>query len=248
MSEGKFNVYDENGRVLKGHRDYGKIIEDIPRSDPELIRRLAKYGASKVAELQLYGGVMNQRIKPIKTGFHIAGPAFTAMGKPGDMLFPAVACSLAKEGDVLVFGGGSQSQMFAFGDGVGGFIKRKGVAGLISDGATHDLQGLCELDLPMFCQGDATYPGSSGGPGAVNIPVACGDVVVNPGDIIIADDDCIVVVPYQDLERMVAVAEAQHEIDLVRRQRSKEGASLIQLNNLGPMIDKWTKFQKDIQG
>ena len=241
MSEKKFRILDENGRVMKGHMNDGVINEDIPRVAPEIIETIAKYGTAKVAELQAYGGVMNKRIAPIKSGFRMAGPAFTAWGRPGSMLFQVAACYMAKPGDVLVFGGGSQSDFIGFGDGIGGAIKRKGVAGLVMDAPTHDLLPLRELDLPMFCQGFATYAGGAAmGGGAINIPIACGDVVVNPGGI--------VVVPWQDAERIAAVAEAQYPIDLERRRLAKEGTTLLELNNMQPAIDKWVNFQKCVQG
>ena len=248
LKEQKFRVYDENGRVMKGHMNDGVIIEEIPRVAPEIIESIAKYGVAKVAELQGYGGVMNKRIMPIKSGFHMAGPAVTALSRPGDMLFPVVACYLAKPGDILVFGGGSQDNMMSFGDGIGGAMKRNGVGGLVMDAPTHDLLALQELDFPMFCNGVATYSGAMGKGGAVNIPVACGDVVVNPGDIIIGDDDGIVVVPWQDAERIAAVAEAQYPIDVERRRKTKEGTTLIELNNMQPLVDKWVNFQKAVQG
>lgn len=249
MSENKFRIFDENGRVMKGHMNDGIINEDIPRVSPELIESIAKYGAAKIAELQGYGGVMNKRIAPIKSGFQMAGPAFTAWGRPGSMLFQAAACYMAKPGDVLVFGGGSQDAFISFGDGIGGAVQRRGVAGLVMDAPTHDLLPLRELNFPMFCRGFATYAGgASAGGGAINIPVACGDVVVNPGDIIIGDDDGVVVVPWQDAERIAAVAEAQYPIDAERRRKAKEGATLIELNNMQPAIDKWVNFQRCVTG
>jgi len=248
MSEKKFRIFDENGRVMKGHMNDGIINEDFPRIDPELIERIAKYGVAKVAELQAYGGVMNKRIAPIKSGFQMAGQALTAWGRPGSMLFQIVACYMAKPGDVLVFGGGAQADYISFGDGIGGAMKRAGVAGLVMDAPTHDLLPLRELDVPMFCQGFATYTGGGAGGGAVNIPIACGDVVVNPGDIIIGDDDGIVVVPWQDAERLAAVAEAQYPIDVERRRLAREGTTLIELNNMQPAIDKWVNFQKCVKG
>lgn len=249
LSEKKFRIYDEKGRVMKGHMHDGIINKDIPRVAPELIESIAKYGVAKIAELQGYGGVMNKRIAPIKSGFQMAGPAFTAWGRPGSMLFQVAALYMAQPGDVLVFGGGSQSEYISFGDGIGGQAKRKGIAGLVMDAPTHDLLPLKELDFPMFCQGFATYAGgASAGGGAINIPVACGDVVVNPGDIIIGDDDGIVVVPWQDAERLAAVAEAQYPIDVERRRKAKEGTTLIELNNMQPAIDKWVDFQKCVKG
>lgn len=248
LEKKKFRIYDENGRVMKGHMNDGVIIEDIPRIDPKLIDSIAKYGVAKVAELQAYGGMMNKRIAPLKSGYHMAGQAFTAWGRPGTLLFQAAALYMAKAGDVLVFGGGAQSEYISFGDGIGGQAKRKGIAGLVMDSPTHDILPLKELDFPVFCQGFATYVGNSMGGGAINIPIACGDVVVNPGDIIIGDDDGVVVVPWQDAERIAAVAEAQYPIDVERRRKSREGTTLIELNNMQPAIDKWVNFQKCVKG
>ena len=248
MSETNFRVYDENGRVLKGHRDFGKVIPDIHRVSPELIESIAKYGVAKIAELQGYGGVMHRRIQPIKSGFHMAGPAFTSWTPPGSMLYPTKACYMCKPGDVLVFGGGSQDNLISFGDGIGGQMKQRGIGGLVMDSAVHDIKPLQELDLPLFCTGRATYVGNGYAPGAINIPIACGDVVVYPGDIVIGDDDGIVVVPWQDAERIAAVAEAQYPIDIERRRAAKEGTTLIELNHMEPLYEKWEKFQNAVQG
>jgi regulator of RNase E activity RraA len=118
---------------------------------------------------------------------------------------------------------------------------KRGVAGVVVDGAARDVRGLRELGFPTFCSGVTPRIFGSQGPGAINIPIACGGVPVNPGDIVLGDDDGVVVVPRDDAERVLALTEEHLLGELERLERVNRGMRLTDVQNLGPRLELWVE-------
>ena len=114
-----------------------------------------------------------------------------------------VGFDTAQAGDVIVMNGHGVLHYAMLGGNIGLGLKHRGIAGMVMDGAFRDMAAFREMDLPMFASGICTLPGPKEGPGEVNVPIACGGVVVNPGDIIVADDDGIVCVPPASAEEVL---------------------------------------------
>jgi len=154
------------------------------------------------------GAAMNSRIRPISNGMKIVGPALTIKTSPTDNLMIHKGMTLAKPGDVLVIDGGGDISW-----GLLGFIMvsaaiKYGIAGIIVDGAIRDVEEIRNSGFPIFNVGFSPNGPFKDGPGEVNFPIQCGGQVVNPGDIIVADDDGVVVVPQEHAQKAIGEVRA----------------------------------------
>jgi len=141
---------------------------------------------------------------------------------------------------VIVVDGGGFSNVAVIGERIAYYMQvKRGVAGIVVDGAVRDLRGLRELGFATFCSGVTPLIFGSQGPGAINVPISCGGVPVNPGDIVFGDDDGVVVVPRLDAERVAALADAHLAGELERVAQVDAGMSLTEVQNLGPRLDAW---------
>ena len=151
---------------------------------------------------------MRPGMKPVRLGQHVAGPAVTAFAFPGDNLMQHLALSTAQPGDVVVV---NAFWATAPNWGAGGSLwgKPNGVAGAVVEGAIRDTADIARLEFPVWYTSlNIGSVRKGAGAGAVNVPISCGGVVVNPGDVIVADDDGVIVVPRQIAEEIAELAAA----------------------------------------
>lgn len=203
------------------------IYNQIPRSDPGLIARAAKF---PVADLHEGMGVMAGRMclmkpdmRPIQSGRDICGPAITAWNFPGDNLAIHAALHVSQAGDVLVFTNGGGHQGALWGDVACGFAKKKGVAGAVVHGAVRDTDAIRELDFPVWATAISVEHPEKRGPAAVNVPIVVDGVLVEPGDIIRADADGVLVIPRALLAHAVEGAEKRAGAEVTIRKRIADG-------------------------
>ena len=211
---------------------------DFKRPDAKLLeqyREVAKcYSASCVfADVQKRGGVMHSSLKPIFRGKAV-GPALTVKLSPGDLQDPLVALHVAQPGDVIVIDAGGETETSVFGGLMGSLFKNRGVQGAVINGACRDTDELRDLEFVMFskaitARGTHTMFSGRKEDAELNIPITCGGIVVNPGDMIVADEIGITVVPAANLEPVLNAAKAQAEREEETRQRIKQGRSFEQL-------------------
>jgi RraA family protein len=138
----------------------------------------------------------------------VAGPAFAVRGRAGDNLMLHEAIDLAQPGDVIVCDSGGEMGTAIMGDIMARHAEKRGIAAIIIDGAIRDVPGLAGLDLGVWARGVTPAGPYKDGPGDIGYPVSCGGLVVMPGDLIVADQDGVVVVPREDASQVVAAAEA----------------------------------------
>jgi regulator of RNase E activity RraA len=213
-------------------------MNEILRPDPELITKVRDvarcYSASCVfADVQQRGGVMHSSIKPIFNGKAV-GPAVTVRLSPGDLQDPLLALHAAKPGDVVVIDAGGETETSVFGGLMGSLFKNLGVQGAIIDGACRDIDELRDLGFILFsravtARGTHTMFSGRKTDVQVNVPVTCGGIVVNPGDVIVADEIGVTVVPSADLPRVYAAAKEQADREEATRTRIREGRTFEQL-------------------
>lgn len=224
---------------MRRHYLHGTIGTEIPRVDPALLDGLRHHDAAKIADVMRGAGVMHTSIKPLVRGMRVAGPAVTVLTRPGDALFVLKASDTMQPGDVLVIDAGGNTEVAAMGDRYATYLKHIGTAGMVIDGGCRDTAGIIKLGLPTWTRGQCIAVYGSTGPGAINVPVQCGGVVVNPGDVIVGDDDGIVVVPHQDASRVLALADEHLEEESQWVRQITSGRRWSEIHNLGDRIRGW---------
>jgi RraA family protein len=146
-----------------------------------------------------------------KPGLRMAGFAFTVRVSPADNLMLHKALTLAKPGDVIVVEAGGALTNAITGELMAATAKQRGIAGFVIDGAIRDRAGILQLEFPVYAKGLQPRGPYKDGPGEINVPVSCNGVVVNPGDIVIGDDDGVVVVPMRDAHSVLKKAKEKAE-------------------------------------
>lgn len=219
--------------------NYGVVNDQIERPDPVVIEGFRKHDVAKVGDSMAAYGIMHHQIKPIAWGMKVLGPAVTVLTRPGDALFIQKVADVAQPGDVIVVDAGGYCDAAHIGERIGYYMQLRGINGIVVDGAVRDRAGLVEYGFPTFARAITPRIYGVQGPGAINVPIQCGGVPVNPGDLIMGDDDGVVVVPREDVARVLKLADEHLAGELSRLARVKNGEKLSEINNCEPKIVKW---------
>ncbi|WP_042455628.1 RraA family protein [Neobacillus dielmonensis] len=149
---------------------------------------------------------LHPSIKPLKEEYKLAGRAFTVQIPVGDNLAVLKAIREAKPGDILVVDAKGDTYRAIAGDFVVGMMQTLGIGGLVVDGVIRDIVGIKQLNFPVFCKGTTVAASGKAGIGEINIPISCGNISVQPGDLIVGDADGVVVVPQTVEQEVLAKA------------------------------------------
>jgi len=209
----------EEPKPLRIARDLGpEGASDWRRPTEAQIAAFRDQPTGFVLDAMMGMGAMSAAIKPCPgLSDRLCGPALPAGNRPGDLLATLASIHMARPGDIIVAAFEGYQGCAAAGDRVMGMLKNRGAAGFVTDGPLRDLAGLQGVGLPAFCTG--LTPGSpvAKGPGTVGLPVSCGGQRVETGDMIVGDSDGIVVVPFEQIDRVIAalrdVAQAELALD-----------------------------------
>ncbi len=208
------------------------IHRDIPRPDGALIDALRGIPVADLHDemnaVDRKNRLMSAAFRPVIEGVRIVGPAVTAFNTPGDNLMMHTALSLARHGDVLVLSNGGVPTGALWGDNASTQAKRIGVAGVVADGPVRDLDGLRRQGVPVWSSSVSPSRPTKSQPGSVNIPIACGGVIVYPGDLIVADTDGVIVVPVCEAMRIAEAARARIGRDVRMQQAIADGSTLFE--------------------
>jgi 4-hydroxy-4-methyl-2-oxoglutarate aldolase len=202
------------------------VIRDIQRVDPDLVARAARYPSSILADVAGRRGALSSRIAPLAPTMRLAGPALTIDVRPGDNLMIHAAMALARPGDVLVIDGKGDESCALMGEIMVSQCMAIGIAGVIVYGAVRDTEAIRELGFPMYAIGANPNGPSKLVPGRINWPVSVGGVTVQPGDLVVADGDGVVVVEPAKVPAVLRLAEKKLADETARLEGIRSGAQL----------------------
>lgn len=205
----------------------------------EQINQLRDLGAATVYEAQGAKGALDHGVKPIDPSVKLSGPAYTVDCRPADNLMLHYAVQKARPGDVLVVDAKAFMEAGPWGDVLTIQAMKIGIAGLVINGCVRDASLIIELGFPVFCRGLSIKGTGKNQPGKVGVPVLIGDVVINPGDIIVGDRDGIVVVPQAEVGSAIATSLAREAKEEQQRKAIQEGTSTIDLLNLADTLKRF---------
>lgn len=196
--------------------------------DPEVVMQFKNIPASNTSDVMERNSAMNTRIHLVSKPKDqmMAGPAYTVKCRAGDNLTLHAALNLCSEGDVLVVSNEGDTTRALMGEVMMSYLKYvKKVAGIVLDGPIRDIDEIGNWDFPVYCTG--TTPGGpyKEGPGEINVPIACGNISVNPGDVILGDPDGVIVIPRQDAAQVLEDAKSFKANDEKKLQASKDGTA-----------------------
>jgi 4-hydroxy-4-methyl-2-oxoglutarate aldolase len=160
----------------------------------------------------------------MRTGLPLCGTAVTVMARPADNLMVHKAMEIAAPGDILVVNTSGNTTSAVFGELMGNSATAARLGGLVVDGAIRDVSGLAALGFPAFSRTVCAGGCDKDGPGEINVPIACGNTVVMPGDIIVGDQDGVVVVPFAEAEAVLKLVQALMEREVKRVAEIHAGA------------------------
>ena len=208
------------------------VVRNIERANAAVIAGLAEAGVATVHEAMGRIGLLDPIVRPIQQGARIAGSAITVLCQPGDNLMIHAAIELVGPGDVLVVTTESISTDGMFGELLATSLKARGCAGLILDAGVRDKAELNEMGWPVWSRAVHAQGTVKATPGSVNIPIIAAGQAINPGDVIVADDDGVCVVPRADAAAALAASEQRLAKEAATRQRLAAGELGVDLYGL----------------
>ena len=199
------------------------VVTDPPRADVEDAAALGRHGVATVHEALGRVGYLGPEFRPAWSGARTAGTAVTVLCWPGDNLMIHVAVEQCRPGDVLVVATNSPSTDGLFGELFATALARRGVRGVVLASGVRDVAELREMGFPAWSRAVSAQGSVKATPGAVNVPVVLGGQTVHPGDVVVADDDGVVVVPRADVPRALTASQARTEKEAAARAAFQEG-------------------------
>lgn len=201
----------------------GIVRTSIQRPDPDDVARLSEFGVATIHEAMGRVGLMRPYIRPAYSGAKLCGPAVTVLLQPGDNWMFHVAAEQVQEGDVIVAGCTTESEDGFFGELLATSLTARGCKGLVIDGGVRDVADLEKMDFPVFSRAINSKGTVKATLGSVNVPVVAANALVNPGDVVVADVDGVVVVPRELVGAVADASRKREDNEEAKRQQFRDG-------------------------
>jgi 4-hydroxy-4-methyl-2-oxoglutarate aldolase len=219
------------------------VVRNPPRADAALVGQFAEFGVATVHEAQGRSGLLRPPIKPIYAGARISGSAVTVSVPPGDNWMIHVAVEQCQAGDILVIAPTSFSDAGYIGDLIATALSHRGVRGVVIDAGCRDIAELTTMGFPVWSACVSATGAVKETLGSVNVAVVCGGQSVRPGDVIVADDDGVVVVPRKSAAETLAAARAREDREAGLRIRYAAGELGLDINSMRePLAQKGLRY------
>lgn len=198
------------------------MITSSARPEAELVRKFCDFASANLADAMGRFHFMDPGVRS-RTGVPLCGVAVTVMARPGDNLMVHKAMEIAQPGDILVVSTNGNTTNAVFGELMGHSAVASRLGGLVVDGAVRDVEELIALRFPVFSRSVSAGGCDKDGPGEINVPIACGNTVVTPGDIVVGDSQGVVVIPQQDAADVLQLVIALKDREVKRIEEIASG-------------------------